>query len=118
MNPQCKRFEDLPNGIHIHIGSQADIAFLREVVKSMGGPGQIDFVNDDASHKHLFTIPSFLELWPAVNREGGVYMIEDLATQPEATEFFTSLETRTGWNLQAHMIQHFSGILAVSHRHD
>lgn len=58
----------------VRIGSQADPAFLKDVVDEMGG---IDLVLDDGSHDSHHIRASLAALYPRLTN-GGVYMIEDL----------------------------------------
>jgi hypothetical protein len=63
-------------------GSQADPAFLQEVVRQVGAP---DIVIDDGSHRSEHVIASFKTLFPLM-RPGGLYACEDTQTSywPEA----------------------------------
>jgi hypothetical protein len=74
VNPDCAIYD----GKHasVRIGSQADPAFLRQVVDEMGG---LDVVLDDGSHIASHQRTSFAVLFPLLS-EGGVYAIEDLHT--------------------------------------
>ena len=74
INPDCAARCDPPN--QVRIGSQADPAFLRQVVAEMGG---LDIVLDDGSHFATHQRASFEALWPLL-APGGLYMIEDTQT--------------------------------------
>ncbi|MFN3511943.1 MAG: class I SAM-dependent methyltransferase [Phenylobacterium sp.] len=74
IDPECAERADAPN--QVRIGSQADKAFLREVVREMGG---LEIVLDDGSHVATHQRLSFEALWPLLN-PGGLYVIEDLHT--------------------------------------
>jgi cephalosporin hydroxylase len=74
IDPSCKQHEG--EGCHVRIGSQDDPAFLREVVKEMGG---IDMVLDDGSHVGRHQVASFRALWPLLAMNG-LYVCEDLHT--------------------------------------
>jgi len=74
VDPDCARL-DGRDGM-VRIGSQADAAFMRNVVEEMGG---IDVVLDDGSHRMDHIRKTLRALYPALNL-GGVYMIEDLHT--------------------------------------
>ncbi len=63
---------DLP----VQIGSQADPAFLRSVVETLGG---LDVVLDDGSHVQSHMRTSFETLFPLLS-EGGLYIVEDVHT--------------------------------------
>lgn len=63
-------------GIHVHVGDQSDPAFLGSLIERYG---QFDIVIDDGSHLPAHQIASLEFLWPHV-RDGGVYLVEDLAT--------------------------------------
>jgi hypothetical protein len=62
--------------VHIWRGDQNDPKFLINLIKNIGNP---DIIIDDGSHvqDHIFT--SFFTLFPLL-QEGGIYVIEDLAT--------------------------------------
>jgi hypothetical protein len=74
-NPICAKI-DGEHGNQVRIGSQDDPAFLRSVVKEMGG---LDIVLDDGSHMAPHIRASFDTLYPLLV-EGGIYVIEDLQT--------------------------------------
>lgn len=73
-NPFCARLDG--NDGSVRIGSQADAAFLAQVVAEMGG---IDVVIDDGSHKNAHQRASFDLLFPKLDPRG-VYVCEDLHT--------------------------------------
>lgn len=58
------------------LGDQGDRTFLRDLASDIG-PGGLDLVIDDGSHKNKDQQISFEELWPLV-RPGGLYVIEDM----------------------------------------
>jgi hypothetical protein len=70
--PECARFNGAAG--QVRIGSQADSAFLKQVIEEMGG---VDLVLDDGSHDSHHIRKTFRTLFPAMS-VGGVYMIEDL----------------------------------------
>ena len=72
INPDCARFDGQAG--QVRIGSQADRAFLENVVAEMGG---VDVVLDDGSHQMEHIRASLEVLFPQVN-PGGIYMVEDL----------------------------------------
>lgn len=74
INPACAALDGRAGAVRI--GSQADGAFLRDVVREMGG---IDIVLDDGSHRMVHMRRSFDVLFPLLS-EGGIYMVEDLHT--------------------------------------
>jgi hypothetical protein len=67
----------------VRIGSQADPAFLTDVVEEMGG---IDLVLDDGSHASPHIRASFEVLFPRLG-DGGVYLIEDLHATYKGNKF-------------------------------
>jgi hypothetical protein len=79
----AKRCEE--ERIHVHIGLQQDVDFLRSVRASMSGP--LDIVVDDGSHHNKYTIASFEALFPLL-APGGIYVIEDLLCSYEAHGMF------------------------------
>lgn len=74
INPDCAELNTPETPVHI--GSQDDPDFLRDVVAQMGG---LDVVLDDGSHIGKHQRKSFEILWPLL-REGGLYVIEDVHT--------------------------------------
>jgi hypothetical protein len=85
IDESCRRFES--DRIHVHIGDQADAAFLARVSK-LEGP--FDIVIDDGGHTMRQQIVSFEALFPLLN-DKGVYVIEDLHTS-YWPEFFDQRE--------------------------
>ena len=74
INPACRERVDPPN--IVHIGSQADGAFLEGVVAQHGPP---DVILDDGSHIAKHQRASFDILFPLL-KVGGLYIIEDTHT--------------------------------------
>merc|ERR1712113_669433 len=110
INSKCKRFEEKAAGVHIHIGSQNDAEFLRQLVQSVADKGAFDLIIDDASHNPTLTLQSFQLLWPALNPMGGRYMIEDLKWQPSVVEYFSG----AWYSLpDVSSVQHYERILMV-----
>lgn len=72
INPGCAAYSS--GRVKIHVGSQADEAFLERCVSSMSGG--IDIVIDDGSHRPDHQIASFNFLFPRLSSHG-IYVIED-----------------------------------------
>lgn len=70
----CLRFHRPEEGIHVHIGDQADRAFLRDVLRQCPAP---DIFIDDGGHTTRQQIVTFLECYPHIS-ERGVYLCEDV----------------------------------------
>ena len=68
---------DRPGRVKVFIGDQGDPEFLRGLCKQIG---RIDFVLDDASRIPWHQIMGVEMLFPCLNPDGGVYMVEDLGT--------------------------------------
>ena len=81
IDARARRFDKLGNSTHggarIHIGSQADPAFLRAVVRSAGDG--FDVIIDDGGHTWEMQQTSFKELFPLL-KPGGMYIVEDTHT--------------------------------------
>lgn len=75
VDPNCRRFDDPANNVHVRIGGQQDPAFLSQLVAEFG---PFDAVLDDGSHIPSFTIDSFRFLFANGLRDGGVYLVEDV----------------------------------------
>jgi cephalosporin hydroxylase len=74
IDPDCAAFDGQYG--QVRLGSQDDPAFLRRVVKEMGG---VDVVLDDGSHIARHQRASFEAVFPLLS-DGGLYIIEDLHT--------------------------------------
>jgi len=72
IDENCLKFES--PGVHVKIGSQADLEFLGTLVDEFGPP---DVVLDDGSHHMDDVITTFEFLYQRM-RSNSVYMIEDL----------------------------------------
>lgn len=73
IDEECRKLDKVSGG-EVRIGSQADEAFLKEVVLEMGG---VDIVLDDGSHMMSHINKSFEVLFPLL-ADGGLYVAEDL----------------------------------------
>jgi Methyltransferase domain len=71
IDPACAQFAE--ERVVPHIGNQADVGFLEEVVARMGG---VDVIIDDASHRGRDQIISFEALYPLLE-PNGLYICED-----------------------------------------
>jgi hypothetical protein len=75
IDPGCAQFEDVSRNIHVRIGAQQDIGFLRSIVDELG---PFDVILDDGSHVTSHQIESFRYLFAHGMAEGGIYLVEDL----------------------------------------
>jgi len=71
----CRVYDAPAEGIRVRIGSQADPAFLAEVVREFG---PFDLIIDDGSHHSSHMIASFNHLFLDGLRDDGIYFVEDL----------------------------------------
>jgi hypothetical protein len=76
IDPSARRFDDPSKRIHVRIGGQEDIAFLRTVVSELG---PFDVILDDGSHMTSHMAQTFRNLFPNGLAPGGVYIVEDIA---------------------------------------
>jgi len=76
IDPRCKQFEILSEGIRIEIGSQLNTTFLKSICSTYG---PFDLVVDDGGHTNLMMWTSLNTLWWCLN-DNAVYVIEDLHT--------------------------------------
>jgi hypothetical protein len=83
ISPHCSRFAG--GRRRVFIGDQMDVSFLGEFVAETGG--DFDVVIDDGLHAPRSIVLSFLNLFPALKRDG-VYVVEDIISQPETVAFF------------------------------
>ena len=72
VDPSCAVVRD--EGFEIHIGDQANGAFLERLVRETG---TYDIVVDDGGHTADQQITSFFMLFPRL-KPGGIYIVEDL----------------------------------------
>lgn len=91
--PECKRYDDPPNNVHVRIGKQEDRQFLREVIDELG---PFHIVLDDGSHQPAKTRTTFETLFTCGLADGGVYVVEDLShcyfpTSNDGTPPFTEV---------------------------
>ena len=75
IDPTCRRFEDRSKNVHVRIGSQDDVDFLRSVVSEFG---PFDAILDDGSHRSSHTVDTFKFLFTNGLADGGVYIVEDI----------------------------------------
>jgi hypothetical protein len=74
INPECQKLEETQ--IEIHIGSQDDVDFLKQLMEEIG---QVDIVIDDGGHTMHQQLSTLQVTYPYV-KEGGIYLAEDLHT--------------------------------------
>jgi len=76
IEPRCRMFQSLEEGIRIVTGSQMDTALLERLCKEHG---PFDFVVDDGGHSNKMILTSLKSLWNCM-KDSSVYAIEDLHT--------------------------------------
>jgi hypothetical protein len=76
IDPNTRRYDDPANHVHVRIGDQADVDFLRRVTDEFG---PFDIILDDGSHLSSHMIDTFKYLFPNALADGGVYLVEDIA---------------------------------------
>lgn len=75
IDPAAKRFDDPDRLIHVRIGDQQDIEFLRRVTEEFG---PFDVILDDGGHTNAQMVNSFKYLFPNALASGGIYIVEDV----------------------------------------
>jgi hypothetical protein len=75
IDPETQKFDDPQRHIHVRLGAQQDLGFLRDVVNEFG---PFDVILDDGSHISSHMIDSFRYLFPNGLADGGVYVVEDI----------------------------------------
>jgi hypothetical protein len=75
INPAALRFDEPSQRLHVRIGAQQDISFLRRVVTELG---PFDVILDDGSHMASHMVQTFRYLFPNGLASGGVYIVEDI----------------------------------------
>jgi len=76
IEPRCRMFQSLEEGIRIITGSQLDTALLSKICTDYG---PFDLVVDDGGHTNAMIQTSLKSLWNCM-KDNGVYVIEDLHT--------------------------------------
>ena len=76
INPECKKFENINENIHVHIGNQSDVNFWRSFFEIQGN---IDVLLDDGGHTNLDQIITITETVKNINN-GGLIVVEDTHT--------------------------------------
>jgi hypothetical protein len=77
INPDCAQFDNAEQDIHVRIGSQSDIKFLKKLSDEFG---PFDIIIDDGSHFTHHVIASFNYAFLHCLADSGIYFIEDLNT--------------------------------------
>lgn len=80
INPECKKFENTADNIHVRIGPQQDQDFLKKLTTEFG---PFDIIIDDGSHISEHMIGTFHFLYPHALKPDGVYLVEDTHTNYE-----------------------------------
>lgn len=75
IDPRCRQYAR--NRITVEIGSQADAAFLGDIMARH----RPSIIIDDGSHRSEHQIFTFETLFPQL-RDGGHYIVEDFSTEP------------------------------------
>jgi hypothetical protein len=75
IHPTTRRFDNPSRRVHVRIGAQQDISFLRSVVSELG---PFDVILDDGSHMTSHMVQTFRYLFPNGLAPGGVYIVEDI----------------------------------------
>jgi len=91
INPLCKQFESLGEGITIQIGSQLDKSFLSEICSTYG---PFDLIVDDGGHTNKMIRTSLASLWGCM-KDKGVYVIQDLHALNMGSKFLEKNDTVT-----------------------
>jgi len=74
---ECLKYDAPAEGVHIRVGSQADVDFMRRVVDEFG---PFDLIIDDGSHRSSHIIASFNQLFLTALNDTGIYFVEDFHT--------------------------------------
>jgi hypothetical protein len=75
IDPGAAKYDNPANGVHVRIGGQQDVDFLRGVADEFG---PFDVILDDGSHISSHMIGTFQYLFPNALADGGVYLVEDI----------------------------------------
>lgn len=77
IDPDCARFDDSANGMHVRIGDSGDPRVLDAVAAEFG---PFDIVIDDGSHYTHHQMLAFNTLFARHLKPGGIFFIEDTCT--------------------------------------
>jgi len=73
INHDCKKYQDIVNGIFVEIGDATSAEFIKEISQKHG---TFDVILDDGSHVNRDVIKTFELLFPLLN-DNGLYIVED-----------------------------------------
>jgi len=88
IEPRCRMFQSLEEGIRIITGSQLDTALLSKICKLYG---PFDLVVDDGGHTNKMIQTSLKILWNCM-KDGSVYVIEDLHSMNQGSPWYSKSE--------------------------
>jgi Methyltransferase domain len=74
IDPACRRHDTPSQRVHVRIGAQQDVPFLRDVAAEFG---PFDVILDDGSHMTSHMVATFRYLFPHALADGGIYIVED-----------------------------------------
>lgn len=75
IDPGAAGFDQPDRDIHVRVGDQCDVGFLRRVIDEFG---PFDVILDDGGHTNSQMVDSFRCLFPEGLAGGGVYIVEDV----------------------------------------
>lgn len=108
IDPTCAAFDRPADGLHVRIGDQSDVGFLKSVVEEFG---RFDIVLDDGSHFNSHLIKSFDYLFLNGLQDTGIYIAEDTHTnfwpnyRDRGYSFIDLCKDLVDWS-HAHYIDH------------
>jgi hypothetical protein len=75
----------------LYIGDQTNVTLLKEIKSN----AVYDLIIDAVGHSRKQQITSFLELWPSIRTNGGLYVIEDIYTSLMSDKIYFDHEVST-----------------------
>ena len=95
------------------MGDQSDLDLLR-IVGANAGPFQV--VIDDGGHSRKQQVNSFIGLWPFVQKNGGIYVIEDFYYSfSKSANYYDS--NKSSFDLISQLIILFNDPTEIEHLH-
>jgi len=85
IDPRCRKFQSLKEGIRIIAGSQSDTSLLSDICNKFG---PFDLIIDDGGHSTELILTSLGVLWNCL-KDDSVYVIEDLHTMNMGASFLS-----------------------------
>jgi len=98
IDPRCRMFQSLEEGIRVLTGSQTNKTLLSEICQTYG---PFDLIVDDGGHTNDMILTSLRSLWSCM-KNNGVYAIEDLHALSMGNHFYNRKTEKSVFRVLAH----------------